>query len=241
MKAQINVSAPVLFSVGEYLNGAVLTAPQWVRSGAAEVDAAKAEALERDGYADIISKDGKPVAALVDARLFERIRRMQARFDALAARLVQGILELIEAPPRLLAAPGQRLTALVLLRLLLQFLAVLGQHVQGLRLGGQERRDGAVLVEPAQQGVARGQHVGGFGQQLGVQAGAGQRAAQFVADGQQQRALGVEHAVQAGGHAVDALGQLAELVAPPHRDGLREVARAVARHARVDRRQHPPA
>lgn len=60
MKAQINVSAPVLFSVGEYLNGAVLTAPQWVRSGAAEVDAAKAEALERDGYADIISKDGKP-------------------------------------------------------------------------------------------------------------------------------------------------------------------------------------
>ena len=30
----------------------------------------------------LIRKDGKPVAALVDARLFERIRRMQARFDA---------------------------------------------------------------------------------------------------------------------------------------------------------------
>jgi len=29
----------------------------------------------------VINKDGKPVAALVDARLFERIRRMQARFD----------------------------------------------------------------------------------------------------------------------------------------------------------------
>lgn len=35
----------------------------------------------------VINKDGKPVAALVDARLFERIRRMQARFDALADRL----------------------------------------------------------------------------------------------------------------------------------------------------------
>ena len=35
----------------------------------------------------VIQKDGKPVAALVDARLFERIRRMQARFDALAERL----------------------------------------------------------------------------------------------------------------------------------------------------------
>ena len=35
----------------------------------------------------VITKDGKPVAALVDARLFERIRRMQARFDALADRL----------------------------------------------------------------------------------------------------------------------------------------------------------
>lgn len=58
-KAQIRVSAPVLFAVGDYLNGATLTEPQWVRSGAAEVDADKAEALERDGYADIISRDGQ--------------------------------------------------------------------------------------------------------------------------------------------------------------------------------------
>ncbi|MDO8465502.1 MAG: type II toxin-antitoxin system Phd/YefM family antitoxin [Gallionella sp.] len=35
----------------------------------------------------IINKDGKPVAALVDARLFERIRRMQDRFDALCQRI----------------------------------------------------------------------------------------------------------------------------------------------------------
>ncbi len=38
----------------------------------------------------VISKDGKSIAALVDARLFERIRRMQTRFDALSQRLAQG-------------------------------------------------------------------------------------------------------------------------------------------------------
>jgi prevent-host-death family protein len=37
----------------------------------------------------LIKKDGKPVAALIDARLFERIRRMQERFDALCDRLQQ--------------------------------------------------------------------------------------------------------------------------------------------------------
>ena len=45
----------------------------------------------------VINKDGKPVAALVDARLFERIRRMQARFDALCARIEQGFSEVAEA------------------------------------------------------------------------------------------------------------------------------------------------
>ena len=38
----------------------------------------------------VINKDGKSIAALVDARLFERIRRMQARFDTLSQRLAQG-------------------------------------------------------------------------------------------------------------------------------------------------------
>ncbi len=38
----------------------------------------------------VINKDGKSIAALVDARLFERIRRMQGRFDALSQRLAQG-------------------------------------------------------------------------------------------------------------------------------------------------------
>lgn len=38
----------------------------------------------------VITKDGKPVAALVDAAMFERIRRMQDRFDTLSRRLAQG-------------------------------------------------------------------------------------------------------------------------------------------------------
>lgn len=45
----------------------------------------------------VINKDGKPVAALVDARLFERIRRMQARFDALCQRLEVGFANVPEA------------------------------------------------------------------------------------------------------------------------------------------------
>lgn len=35
----------------------------------------------------VIHKDGKPVAALVDAELFARIRRMRERFDALSGRI----------------------------------------------------------------------------------------------------------------------------------------------------------
>lgn len=35
----------------------------------------------------VINKDGKPVAALIDAELFARIRRMQACFDVLSARI----------------------------------------------------------------------------------------------------------------------------------------------------------
>ena len=37
----------------------------------------------------VINKDGKPVAALIDARLFGRIRKMQQRFDALATRIAE--------------------------------------------------------------------------------------------------------------------------------------------------------
>ena len=45
----------------------------------------------------VIHKDGKPVAALVDARLFERIRRMQGRFDALCQRIEAGFLAVPES------------------------------------------------------------------------------------------------------------------------------------------------
>ena len=45
----------------------------------------------------VINKDGKPVAALVDARLFERIRRMQDRFDALCQRIEAGFADVPEA------------------------------------------------------------------------------------------------------------------------------------------------
>lgn len=35
----------------------------------------------------VINKDGKPVAALVDAELFARIRRMRERFETLSSRI----------------------------------------------------------------------------------------------------------------------------------------------------------
>lgn len=45
----------------------------------------------------VINKDGKPVAALIDARLFERIRRMQSHFDQLCQRIESGFAEIPEA------------------------------------------------------------------------------------------------------------------------------------------------
>ena len=37
----------------------------------------------------VINKDGKPVAVLVDAELFARIRRMRERFDELSGRVAE--------------------------------------------------------------------------------------------------------------------------------------------------------
>ena len=45
----------------------------------------------------VINKDGKPVAALVDARLLARIRAMQGRFDALADRISAAYTQTPEA------------------------------------------------------------------------------------------------------------------------------------------------
>lgn len=39
------------------------------------------------GDSIVINKDGKPVAALVDAELFARIRRLRERFDNLSDRI----------------------------------------------------------------------------------------------------------------------------------------------------------
>ena len=41
----------------------------------------------------VIKKDGRPVAVLIDAQLFENIRRMQARFDSLATRFAEAYVE----------------------------------------------------------------------------------------------------------------------------------------------------
>jgi prevent-host-death family protein len=45
----------------------------------------------------LIKRDGKPVAALVDARLFERIRRLQVRFEGLCERIEAGYAAVPEA------------------------------------------------------------------------------------------------------------------------------------------------
>ena len=42
------------------------------------------------GDSIVINNDGKPIAALVDARLFARIQRLQRRVDELSDRLAQG-------------------------------------------------------------------------------------------------------------------------------------------------------
>lgn len=44
----------------------------------------------------LIKKDGKPVAAVVDARLFARIRRLQDRFDTWCQRIEAGFVEVPE-------------------------------------------------------------------------------------------------------------------------------------------------
>jgi prevent-host-death family protein len=44
----------------------------------------------------VISRDGKPVAALVDAELFARIRRMWERFDAMSERLSKAYADVPE-------------------------------------------------------------------------------------------------------------------------------------------------
>jgi prevent-host-death family protein len=44
----------------------------------------------------VIKKDGKPVAALVDAELFARIRQNQERFDELSSRIAEAYADVPE-------------------------------------------------------------------------------------------------------------------------------------------------
>lgn len=44
----------------------------------------------------VINKGGKPVAALVDAELFARIRRMNERFEELSARIAEAYRDVPE-------------------------------------------------------------------------------------------------------------------------------------------------
>ena len=44
----------------------------------------------------VINKDGKPIAALVNAELFSRIRRMRERFDELSQRIADAYADVPE-------------------------------------------------------------------------------------------------------------------------------------------------
>ncbi len=68
----------------------------------------------------IVTKDGKPVAALVDAAVFARIRAMRERFDALSDRIAkayadtpeaQGLADIDKAVAALRKAPALRKAA----------------------------------------------------------------------------------------------------------------------------------
>jgi prevent-host-death family protein len=44
----------------------------------------------------VVTKDGKAVAALIDAEQFERIRRMRDRFDEIAAKIAEAYRDVPE-------------------------------------------------------------------------------------------------------------------------------------------------
>lgn len=53
--------------------------------------------VHRQGDSIIISEDGQPVAALIDIALFERIRRVQNRFDQLSSRVATAFVSIPES------------------------------------------------------------------------------------------------------------------------------------------------
>ncbi len=61
MTTKIKIISPVLFAAGESLDGEMLSASKWIMQGEAIVADDRATTLERDGYADIVSRDGEAV------------------------------------------------------------------------------------------------------------------------------------------------------------------------------------
>lgn len=53
--------------------------------------------VQTKGDSVLIRKDGQPVAALIDAALFERIRQMGERFDELSAQIAEAYAKVPEA------------------------------------------------------------------------------------------------------------------------------------------------
>ena len=111
-----------------------------------------------------------------------------------------------------------------------------GRALQGRGAGGEALAFQQVGDQRAHQREVAQQSgaLGGVAAQLGVEAGAGERRAKLVADGQQQRALAVQHALQAGGHVIDLLCEVAQLVSAANGNGRAEVAFAIALRALAD-------
>ncbi len=59
--ATVQVAAPVYVPAGQYLNGAVLAAPEWARKGTHTMEAEFAHAQEAGGMLEVESIDGAPV------------------------------------------------------------------------------------------------------------------------------------------------------------------------------------
>lgn len=59
--ATVQVAAPVYVPAGQYLNGAVLDAPQWARKGTHTMGAEFAQAQDAAGMLEVESIDGVQV------------------------------------------------------------------------------------------------------------------------------------------------------------------------------------
>lgn len=61
--AKVQVLDAMYFRVGEVLNGVTLLSPQWVRTGTATMNAARAANEAANGYCKVLEIDGQPARA----------------------------------------------------------------------------------------------------------------------------------------------------------------------------------